>query len=162
MSRLKPEKLHVLFAEGFTRDGPLSPRRYTLTHSDRTGELFLSIGPEYDKEELRGWQSRLMRDEVLAEWQDQPGQPEVHVHCHVSGELALGPARWRDAIFRHELPLALEALFYGDRELIYGRQQLMQAPVWVHFHACQARYDVTEQWGTVADYSPREQQELEA
>ena len=152
MSRLKPEKLHVRFLEGITREGPLTPRRYTLTHSDRTGELFLTIGPQYEKKQLQGWQARLMRDEVLAEWHSRPGQAELHVHCHVSGELALGPAHWRDGIFRHELPLALMALCYGDRELMQRWPELKQAPVRIHFHARQAKYDVTEQWGTVADY----------
>ena len=154
MGRLRPEKLHVRFAKGCISGRPLVPRRYTLTHSDRTGELFLSIGPEYDEEQLRGWQARLMRDEVLAEWQHQPGLPELHVHCHVSGQWALGPARWRDDVFRRELPLALEALCYGDRELMCSSRQLKQAPVWVHFHARQAKLDATEEWGTVSDYLP--------
>jgi hypothetical protein len=154
MSRLRPEKLHVRFAEGSSSNGPLVPRRYTLTHSDRTGELFLSIGPDYDQEQLRGWQARLMRDEVLAEWSNQRGQLELHIHCHVSGEWALGPAGWRDAIFRHELPLALEALCYGDRELLCHNDRLKERPVWVHFHARQAKYDVSENWGIVADYLP--------
>jgi len=152
MSRLRPEKLHVRFVEGFTRLGPLVPRRYTLTHSDRTGDLFLSIGPEYDRGQLCSWQARLMRDEVLAEWRNQRGELELHVHCHVSGEWALGPAGWRDGIFRHELPVALEALCHGDLELLCHYEQLKERPVLVHFHARQAKYDVSEHWGTVADY----------
>ena len=44
------------------------------------------------------------------------------------------------------------ALCYGDRELMQRWPELKQAPVWIHFHARQAKYDVTEQWGTVADY----------
>ena len=154
MSRLKPHKLHVRFAEGVTSEGPLTARRYTLTHSDRTGELFLTVGTQFDEKKLRGWQARLMRDEVLAEWCDERAQPELHVHCHVSGELALGPAGWRDTIFRNELPLALEAICYGDLPLTFGRPNLRSAPVWVHFHARQTKYDVSEQWGVVADYLP--------
>jgi hypothetical protein len=152
MSRLKPDRVHVHFAEGVTSEGPLTPRRYTLTHSDRTGDLFLTVSPQYDEKQLQGWQARLMRDEVLAEWHNDQKQPELHLHCHISGQLAFGPAGWRDAIFRRELPMALEALCYGDHELIDSRPQLKQAPVWVHFHARQAKYDVTEQWGTIADY----------
>ena len=41
---LDPTRLHVTFLPGTGRDGPLTPRRYTLTHSDRTGHLFLSVG----------------------------------------------------------------------------------------------------------------------
>lgn len=153
MSRLKREKLHVLFAPGTTPTEPLVPRRYTLTHSDATGDLFLTIGGEYDNAQLSGWQARLMRDEVLAEWQVEGATPGLHVHCHVSGGLLLGPAGVRDAIFRRELPLALEALRHGDGELFATRPELDQATVWVHFHSSQARYNRVEDWGRPADYA---------
>jgi hypothetical protein len=68
MSRLRPDKLHVRCAGGVTPDGPITPRRYTLTHSDATGDLYLTIGPDYDRQQISGWYTRLMRDEVLAEW----------------------------------------------------------------------------------------------
>jgi hypothetical protein len=61
-------RLRVGFAEGTRPDGPLNPRRYTLTHSDRTGDLFLTIGPDYDQRALRALQVRLERDEVLGDW----------------------------------------------------------------------------------------------
>ena len=64
MSRLNPAKLHITFREGAAPDGPLIPRRYTLTHSDQTGDLFLTIGPEVNHAQISGWYTRLMRDEV--------------------------------------------------------------------------------------------------
>jgi hypothetical protein len=70
MSRLDPRKLHVQFAPGVMPQGPLAPRRYTLTHSDSTGDLFLTVAPEVDRKQIAGWYTRLMRDEVLAEWQE--------------------------------------------------------------------------------------------
>jgi hypothetical protein len=47
MERLNPEKLHVEFRPGVTEAEPIIPRRYTLTHSDITADLFLTIAPEY-------------------------------------------------------------------------------------------------------------------
>jgi len=158
MGRLKADKLHMQFAAGAAPDGPLTPRRYTLTHSDATGDLFLTIGADYDLRQLGGSQARFMRDEVLAEWRHEPEGPALHVDCHVSGGLVLGSAGWRDAIFRQELPLALEAMCYGDRRLLDSRPKLEHAPVWVHFHARQEKYDVIEHWGTVADYLPSQHQ----
>jgi hypothetical protein len=153
MGRLKPEKLHVRFAPGTTPEGPVAPRRYTLTHSDATGDLFLTIGSDYDRQQISGWYTRLMRDEVLAEWREEEDGPALHVHCHVSGGLVLGPAGWRDAIFQRELPLVLEAFRFGDRELFEAQPELDQAPIWVHFHATQSRYNRVESWGTSADYT---------
>jgi hypothetical protein len=85
MTRLNPDKLHVQFAAGATPEGPVTPRCYTLTHSDMTGDLFLTVGPDYDRAQISGWQTRLMRDEVLGEWIDGESGPALHLHCHVSG-----------------------------------------------------------------------------
>lgn len=70
MGRLRPEKLHVTFAPGTQIEGPTVPRCCTLTHSDMTGDLFLTIGSTYDEQQISGLYTRLMRDEVLAEWQE--------------------------------------------------------------------------------------------
>jgi hypothetical protein len=152
LKRLRPDKLHVRFVPGTDTDGPVSPRRYTLTHSDRTGDLYLTVGPSYDRKQISGCYTRLMRDEVLAEWDQGQECPALHVHCHVSGGLVFGPAGWRDAIFQHELPLVLEALRYGDRGLYAAHPELDQAPIQVHLHARQARLDRVEPWGVPAAY----------
>jgi len=152
MSRLRPEKLHVTFGEGVTPSGPVLPRRYTLTHSDVTGDLSLTIGLEYDREQISGWYTRLMRDEVLAEWLDEGEGPALHVYCHVSGGLVFGLAGWRYAIFQHELPLALEALRHGDRVLFEHHPELDAATILIHFRSHRRRYRREEQWGTPADY----------
>jgi hypothetical protein len=153
MSRLKSEKLHVRFVPDAAPEGPVTPRRYTLTHSDATGDLFLTIGPDYDRKQISGWYTRLMRDEVLAEWREEEDGLALHVHCHVSGGLIVGSAGWRDAIFQRELPLVLEAFRFGDRRLFETQPELDQAPIWVHFHAKQPRYNRVESWGVPADYT---------
>ena len=66
MSRLNPDRLHTRFAADATPIGPASPRRYTLTHSDSTGDLFLSVATDYDRKQMGSWYTRVMRDEVLA------------------------------------------------------------------------------------------------
>ncbi|MBU0495097.1 MAG: staygreen family protein [Chloroflexi bacterium] len=152
MSRLNPAKLHVQFAPGTTPQGPVVPRCYTLTHSDATGDLYLTVGADHDREQIAGWYTRLMRDEVLADWQVEDEEAALHVHCHVSGGLVAGPAGWRYAIFRQELPLVLEAFRFGDQALFAAHPTLDQSPVWVHFHATQAQYNHVESWGTLADY----------
>jgi hypothetical protein len=152
MTRLNPKKLHVQFAAGITPKGPLTPRRYTLTHSDSTGELFLTIAPEVDHKQISGWYTRLMRDEVVAEWQDSEDGPALHLFCHVSGGLAFGSAGMRYAIFQRELPLVLEAFCFGDGGLFEAQPELDRAPIWIHFQSTNRRYHKTERWGTPADY----------
>ena len=54
-----------------------------------------------------GWYVRLLRDEVLAEWQLDGPSPTLHVHCHVSGqERWLAPPHLRNYIFKREMALA--------------------------------------------------------
>lgn len=154
MSRLRPEKLHVKRAPSISAVGPITPRCYTLTHSDVTGDLFLTVDIAYDKKQISGFYTRLMRDEVLAEWRMEEGLADLHVHCHVSDGFTLGPARLRLAIFRRELPLVLEALRFGDRRFFVAHPDLDQANIVVHFHAQESRYNRVENWGSPADYRP--------
>ncbi len=152
VGRLNPDKLHVRFEGGAEEPSSPIPRCYTLTHSDRTGDLYLTVGPEHNIPQTRGWYTRLMRDEVLAEWEQTGEGPVLHVHCHVCGGLALGPARMRDAIFKRELPLVLETIRFGDRGLFDKWPDLDRAPIRVHFQASKARYNRVEDWGVPADY----------
>jgi hypothetical protein len=152
VSRLRAEKLQVRFAGGVEADGPVAPRRYTLTHSDSTGDLYLTVDSEYDRKQVSGLYTRFMRDEVLAEWRDDGDGPYLHVYCHVSGGLVLGTAGWRYAIFQHELPLVLEAFRYGDRALFAAHPELDKAPIRVQFRSSRRRYQRRERWGTPADY----------
>jgi hypothetical protein len=157
VSRLHPHKCHVRYIEGVPQDRLVLPRRYTLTHSDVTGELFLTIGVNFDRGAISGWHARFMRDEVLAEWVQDGSNFELHIHCHVSGGFILGPAWWRYAIFQRELPLVLEALRFGDHPLYEAHPELDEAPILIHFHARQKQYDRVESRGKPKDYQIEEQ-----
>ncbi len=152
MRRLNPQKLHVTYLAGVSETEPLFPRRYSLTHSDITGELFLSVGRDYDRGRLARWYTRLMRDEVLAEWQTGDEGALLVVHCHVSGGFVFGPACVRSRIFRQELPLALESIRFGDRHLFDAHPHLDRAHVRACFHATEPRYGGDEIWGRIGDY----------
>ena len=152
MKHLNPENLHTNFLLGTTAEGPLIPRRYTLTHSDRTGELFLCIGLEYNTRQISGWYTRLMRDEVLAEWKQGKEGYSLHVYLHISGGLVFGRAGWRETIFRNELPLVLESIRYGDRGLFITYPALEKASIYVHFQSSDSRPSKTEQWGVLSNY----------
>jgi len=152
MVRLNPEKLHVTFLSDVEADKLILPRRYTLTHSDITGELFLSIWHDYDKRQISRLYTRLTRDEVLAEIVSKEGNKEFNAYCHVSGGFVIGRAKWRYDIFRSELPLVLKAIRYGDRTVFQQNPDLDQIPVHIHFQSSNLRFNKVEKWGTMADY----------
>jgi len=153
MTQLNPLKLNDTHLTGTSPENLVIPRLYTLTHSDFTGELFLSIGNQYDRKQISGLYTRLMRDEVLAELCHDGNQLTFKVYCHVSGGLIIGTARWRYNIFKHELPLALEAIRYGDRTLFEQHPELDQTPVHVYFKSTNKQFNKVENWGVIADYA---------
>lgn len=152
MASLNPAQLNTRFMSGTDPEGPLSPRCYTLTHSDRTGDLFLTIGHDYDLAQISGWYTRLMRDEVLANWQQEDSGPCLLVHCHVSGGLVVGTAVWRLNIFRYHMRQVLEAFRFGDQAIVAANPMLDESSILVHFHARQKHLDQVEDWGIFRDY----------
>jgi hypothetical protein len=151
MSDLNPRKLGITFRTGKASEDMVLPRRYTLTHSDFTGELFLTIGDEYDQLQISSLYTKLMRDEVVAEWQEST-QRTFHVYCHVSGGFVVGSAKWRFGIFNYHMPMVLQAIRHGDQGIFNLNPELDETEIWVHFQAKQAQFNKTEFWGTFADY----------
>ncbi|MDX1797867.1 MAG: staygreen family protein [Candidatus Lokiarchaeia archaeon] len=151
MADLNPEKLHVVYQDSVDADKLVLPRKYTLTHSDSTGDLFLAIGSEYDLEQTSKRYTRFMRDEVLAEWQKKNDHYELHFYLHVSGGFCFGWAGLRDRIFRYHLPLVFQAIRYGDKELIDSLPVIQSSSIFVHFQSKNKKYNKIENFGKVRD-----------
>jgi Staygreen protein len=176
--RFNAEKLSVRYLDGSSgpTTGAMSPgghlrRRYTLTHNDLTGELTLSVGREYNAQQVTGWcvslptcccevswsfltcplllhsrYTRLLRDEVLAEW----AGGSLHVHVHIRGTVDwwLAPAQLRSFIFRREMPLVLDTVSFAERQFLATQPALVDAPVLVHFHS--GGHTDIESWGCLS------------
>jgi len=153
MSTLNPEKLHTKFIGEAHPEGPPDTRRYTLTHSDATGDLFLSVGKDYDYKAISGFYTRIMRDEVIAELIENQKRYELHVYCHVSGGLVFGGAKWRYEIFQRHLRQVLQAFRYGDEVFYAAYPHYASAQVVVHFQSANSRYHLVENWGSINDYA---------
>ena len=149
MTRLRLDKLHVDIR---TSETQILPRRYTLTHSDKTGDLYLTVAEDYDKDQISGWYTRIMRDEVLAEWQILEGEFSLHVFCHISGGIVFGDANTREAIFRREMPLVLEAIRNGDLKFFQKNQELDNANIILHFQKSGKDYKI-ERFGIISDFA---------
>ncbi len=152
MKRLNPDKLHVTYLSGASPEKLTLPRRYTLTHSDITGALFLSIGSEYDRKKISKLYTRFMRDEVLAELSNDGDNLVFRVFCHVSGGFVFGTAKLRYKIFQFELPLVLEAIRYGDRSIFDQEPALDTVPVFIHFNSTHSRFNKVEERGVMLEY----------
>ncbi len=147
MKKLNTEKLSVKFENGVTSVKPIIPRRYTLTHSDKTAQLFLVIGLTYAYENITS-----ERDEVLAEWKFINNQYVLNAFCYVGGEKNKDIAALRYKIFVRELPLALEAICYGDRKFLEIHPMLKDSKIIVYFNSIYPEFNGVKYFGTPKDY----------
>jgi hypothetical protein len=144
MSNFNPEKLFVTYNSGVTATEPVIPRCYTLTHSDITGELFLTIGNHYAWENINP-----KRDEVLGEWKQNGSFLYYYVYLYIDqGEYNINVSAKRNEIFRRELPLALTAIRYGDRFLFNSYPQLDHTLLIINFMSAYPQFARQESWGT--------------
>jgi hypothetical protein len=150
LNKLDPKKLQVNFGVGTGNTRPIIPRKYTLTHSDITGELFLTIAAKYDYDKITD-----MRDEVLAEWIMFNNEYALMVNVMVDKEKNPIMSAIRNSVFAKELPLALQAIRYGDNEFFKENASLDKAPIYVKFNSVYPRLNRLELWGTLSDYKIR-------
>lgn len=145
MSNFIPSKLSTTFFAPVSAYCPVKGRKYTLTHSDKTGELFLSIGCSYDYKTI----DNKLRDEVLAEWVPYMGNFMLWGSVHVSGrDFDENIARIRYVIFQKELQLALTAIIYGDRDIYSNYPWLLDAPIYVRFESDFPQFNKVFYFGT--------------
>ncbi len=147
MVNFNPDKLSI--RKVYSDDLNILSRKYTLTHSDLTGELYLTIGKEYDYDKLKKLYVRFMRDEVLAEWKKNNDNYELHLYVHISGGFIFGGAKFRNAIIRSHLPLVLKILKYSEKDLIGSNTFLEEASIIVHFKSKKDKYDKIEDMGKI-------------
>jgi len=147
LKRLNPEKLSVSLQPGVTLLAPIIPRSYTLTHSDVTAELFLTIGRKSAKEEIGA-----EKDELRAKWVFTDHQYKLYVYVNVGGPFEKSMIAKRYHVFVKELPLALEALRYGDQLFFKNHPPLDFAPIWVYFQSVDPVFNHREFFGGPEQY----------
>ncbi|WP_284140511.1 staygreen family protein [Virgibacillus sp. LDC-1] len=149
MTAFNPDKLFVELREGVTVTEPVFHRRYTLTHSDLAGELFLTIGLGFAKDKINP-----SKDEVLGEWTLFNGILVYNAYLDVDG-LTNDPAASikRNEIFRRELPLALTAIRFGDKQFFFAHPELNACPILVSFLSAYPQLNTVENWGSFSDYA---------
>jgi hypothetical protein len=151
LSNFNPEKLFVAYTSDVTASEPVIPRCYTLTHSDITGELFLTIGIQYAWENINP-----KRDEVLGEWKQNGDSLYYYVNLYIDqGEYNINVAAKRNEIFRRELPLALTAIRYGDRFLFSSCPQLDHTLIIINFISTYPQFARQESWGAFHQFAYR-------
>lgn len=144
-----PYKVYTQYRPDIAHFTPFSERTYTLTHSDQTGDLFLTISKE-----LAVDQTNEMRDEVFGWWSLQPNTSVLFQGSVLVGTNAFPETQQdiRYQIFMREMGTALKGIFYGERWLVEMNPFLSEAPIWIQFNSNLPQYRGNVYFGKVSDY----------
>lgn len=144
---IEEEKVFTTFRPPTAATQPIMGRKYMITHSDDTGELYVTIGPAY-AEDMVGE----LRDEVRMTWTMLGDNFVLLGEVLVSDPEFEENSKIRNEIFTREIPKALSAMRYGDRKLFEAFPALDKTPILVQFNSNLEEYHKLYHYGYVEDY----------
>lgn len=146
-SRVNPE-----FRDGVNAMRPVEGRKYTMTHSDDTAELFVTIGKKYAKDKIGP-----LRDEVLLGFERRNNQMQLFGSVLIDSRYMDWDSNIRNEIFLREMPTALKAIRYADRELFEQYPMLDKVPIYIWFQSTDKKYNILYDFGTMQQYVTEEE-----
>ena len=156
MKKINPAKVFTEWRNGVTDTYPISGRKYTMTHSDKTGNLFVTIGSNFAEDKI----SKL-RDEVRLQYIIIDLMPILYGEVFVDGMGIPGNPPVREAIFKKEMPTALQAIRYADDALFSAYPELDQTPVFIQFISSNPDRNKLYDYGTIGEYKHSLEQEVD-
>lgn len=147
MKKLNPQKVFVQYRNIMEPYEPLKGRKYTITHSDTTAELFVFVAEDYAEDQITN-----MRDEVRIAWQYIKKGLALVGSVIVDGNGIIGNPYIRNKIFFNEMHTALQALRQADRFLFEKEPGLDNTPVFIQFISSNPAYDKMYDFGDIGDY----------
>ncbi|MDF2614292.1 MAG: hypothetical protein K0S71_2078 [Clostridia bacterium] len=147
MKKINPEKVFTYYRDDVTKTSPIDGRKYTVTHSDETGDLFVTIGLNFAEDKISA-----ARDEVLLKWRINSQKPMLYGTVLVDNKDTIGMPSIRNAIFIKEMPTALQAVRYADRALFEKYPQLDNIPIYIKFTSTKPKFDKLRYFGTMRLY----------
>lgn len=126
---------------------PVGGRKYTITHSDTTAELFVFISEEYAEDQVSK-----MHDEVRLSLESVTKGYILQGYVIIDNREVKGDSELRNRIFYNEMPVALQALRQADRFLYERYPFLENAHVIIQFISSQPEYHKTYDFGCIGNY----------
>jgi len=148
MKELNPKKVFVQYRDIMKPYEPVMGRKYTITHSDTTAELFVFVSENYAEDQITR-----MRDEVRLAFEQTKNGLALIGSVIVDEKGVIGNPYIRNKIFYNEMPTALQALRNADRFLFDKEPNLDNTPVFIHFISSNPAYDKTYDFGVIGNYS---------
>ena len=147
MKKIDTGKVFTEWRNGVSETYPISGRKYTMTHSDKTGDLFISIGNKFAEDKIGK-----LRDEVRLQYIVIDRMPILYGEVLVDGMGIPGNPPVREAIFKSEMPKALQAVRYADNALFTAYPELDNTPVYIQFISSNPDRNKLYDYGVIGDY----------
>lgn len=147
MSYLNPLKVLVQYRGFMEPYGPIFERKYTITHSDLTAELYVFIAKNYAEDQVTS-----MHDEVRIAWEQHGDNLILSGYVTVDGKDIIGSPKVRNTIFYNEMPTALQALRQADRFLFDENPIFDNTLVFIKFVSDNPDYAKTYNFGPIGNY----------
>lgn len=144
---LDPQKVFVQYRDIMRPYGPVMNRKYTITHSDTTAELFVFVAKNYAEDQITS-----LRDEVKVAWEQYEKGFALIGSVIVDGNGVIGNAYARNNIFYNEMPTALQALRKADRFLFEKEPNLDNTPVFIHYISSEPEFYKVYDYGMIGLY----------
>ena len=142
------DKLETTFVEPITPYGPIEGRKYTLTHSDETGMMFLDIANSFNY----GVINKDLRDELLGAWKKYDDNTYKLFFYAFVGNADFFTSLVKYNEFKKYMNLAIQAVIYGDKDLFLKNSNLLNSPIYVKFDSSVPIFNDYENYGYVGDY----------
>jgi hypothetical protein len=144
---LNSQKVFVQYRDRMRPYGPVMNRKYTITHSDTTAELFVFVAKDYAEDQITS-----IRDEVKVAWEQYEKGLALIGSVIVDGNGVIGNANARNNIFYNEMPTALQAFRQADRFLFNKEPNLDNTPVFIHYISSDPEFDKVYDYGMIGLY----------
>lgn len=148
MNKLDPNRVYTQYRDIAKPYEPVVGRKYTITHSDTTGELFVVISEDYAEDKVTE-----MRDEVRIMWDKNEKGFLLVGTVLIDGEGVTENAPIRNQIFYREMPIALQALRQADRFLFGKHPNLDNTHVVIKFISNNPMYNKAYDFGVIGKYA---------
>ena len=147
MKELEPQKVFVQYRGLMRPYEPVKNRKYTITHSDTTAELFVFVADSYAEDQVNE-----IRDEVRIGWEHNKKGFVLLGTVVVDAAGITGGPTLRNEIFLREMPTALQALRQADRFLFNRIPTLNKSLVFIKSISNIPEYNKIYNFGAIGDY----------
>ena len=144
----KLRNVNVKMVNPINATSPILFRRYTLTHSDENGELFLTIAPFYDLDSI----DQVKRDEVCGQWVIVNDDIYILTLFVFVGNFSYEISSKRYQIFLEELPLAVSSILNADKDFFNANSNLIDSNISMRFISSHAEFNKTVFYCRVKDF----------